>query len=64
MSNIIPGVMVDLEKLKKTQKIVLWGKLVRKDSSVTPHVKLFEVAVDWNAIFEKTIIADAYIHFE
>lgn len=61
---IIQGVMVDLNELKKTSKIVLWGRLLKKDSSISPYMKFMEIPVDWNVISEELAVVDTHISFE
>lgn len=61
---IMQGVMVDLTELKKTSKIILWGRFLKQDLSVSPYMKIMEIAADWNNIPEKKVIVDTHISFE
>jgi hypothetical protein len=62
----IKGVRVDLEELKKTPKLVLWGRAVRSDGSIFPHIKLLEVPLARNLeLIEKNgLLCDVYFTFE
>ena len=63
----ILGILVDLEELRKTKRLVLWGRIAQSGKHTSPHVKLLEVPIDWDALnIDKTrgIIFNTYIAFE
>lgn len=62
----IKGMLVDLEDLKKTPTLVLWGRCVRSDGFISPHVKLLEVHLARNLeLTEKNgLLSDTYFTFE
>jgi len=64
MNDVIPGILVDLEELKKTSKIVLWGKIAHKNNTYTPNVKIAEIDVDWRWAAGKAGVFDTHLTFE
>lgn len=60
------GLLVDLGALKETKTLVLWGRTIRPNKTLSPHMKLLEVPIDWKLIRDKTksTVLDTYIAFE
>lgn len=64
--NPILGILVDLEELKKTPNLVLWGRIARADQTISPHVKLLEIPLVRNIkkVEENGSLYDTYFTFE
>lgn len=62
----VEGILVDLKELEKTPNLVLWGRTVRSDGFIFPHVKLLEIplARDIESIKENGLLSDIYFTFE
>jgi hypothetical protein len=65
-SKSILGLLVDLEELKKTPNLVLWGRFIRSNGTISPHLKLLEVPIDWDVVSpdKEVLLFDTYITFE
>lgn len=65
-SKSILGLLVDLEELKKTPNLVLWGRFIRSNGTISPHMKLLEMPIDWSVLpsDKEVLLSDTYITFE
>ena len=62
----IEGIRVDLDELKKTSTLTLWGRVVRKDMTLSPYMKLHETFIDLTKLMggDDFMICDTLITFE
>lgn len=60
----IKGLFVDAEGLKRTSRIILWGRTVRKDGTINPYMPFLDIPINWEVVFKSAIPIDAYIAFE
>lgn len=65
-SKSILGLLVDLEELKKTPNLVLWGRFIRSNGTISPHMKLLEMPINWSVLpsDKEVLLSDTYITFE
>jgi hypothetical protein len=62
----IQGILVDLEELEKTPNLVLWGRAIRSDGFVYPHMKLMEISLTrtLKSVKRNGLLIDTYLTFE